>query len=201
MNNLKAELLNSARARIQPGEQWVANGDIVLTTLLGSCVAACLYDPVNKVVGMNHFLLAHNRYPQNMKLIEAEAGKYGVHAMELLINAMLKSGAKKNLLKAKAFGGGNIFQSASGASNFFCVGDINSRFILEFLENENIPLVASDLGGEVGRIIHFFSRDFSVHVKKIRKTAAAEVISKERRFWKKTIKEHQAKGSEVVLWE
>lgn len=79
-----------------PGEIYVTNKELVLTTLLGSCVSACLYDPINKVFGMNHFLLAHRQYSQSVPLCLTEAGRYGVHAMELLINKMLQLGVKKN---------------------------------------------------------------------------------------------------------
>ncbi len=201
MNNLKTELSQKNRIQISPGEQFVATGDIILSTLLGSCVAACLYDPVNEVVGMNHFLLANRRYPRNMSLIAAEAGRYGVHAMEILINEMLKKGATRRYLKAKAFGGGSILKSMNNSSNFNCVGNVNARFIKEFLENERIPLVSSDLEGEFGRIIHFFSRDYSVHVRKVQKTISAAVISKERNFWTNSIKKNLAKDSEIVLWD
>ena len=201
MNTLKTALAQKNRIQIYPGEQYVGSGDIILSTLLGSCVAACLYDPVNGVVGMNHFLLANHRYPRNMSLIAAEAGRYGVHAMEMLINEMLKNGAKRQHLKAKAFGGGNILKPSKNASNFFCVGSINALFIQEFLENERIPLVASDLGGDLGRIIHFFSNDYTVHARKVQKTMTSNVINQERNFWRKSVKENQAKRPEVVLWD
>lgn len=198
---MKVDLSQKNRIQIFPGEQFVATGDIILSTLLGSCVAACLYDPVNLVVGMNHFLLANYRYPRKMSLIAAEAGRYGVHAMELLINEMLNKGAKRRHLKAKAFGGGNILNVTNNSSKFCCVGNINARFIQEFLDNERIPLVASDLGGELGRVIHFFSSDFKVHVRKVQKNITSDVICKERNFWKKSIKENQAKPAEIVLWD
>ena len=99
------------RFTIDPGEYHVASGNVVISTLLGSCVAACLWDPVKRLIGMNHFLLANQRYSKSLSVIQSEAGRYGIHAMELLINAMLKAGADRANLQAKAFGGGNVLQN------------------------------------------------------------------------------------------
>ncbi len=200
MQTLKKALSTDDRVQIYPGEQFVTRGDIILSTLLGSCVAACLYDPVSKVIGMNHFLLANHRYPKDMDLIQSQAGRYGIHAMELLINEMLKQGAKKHRLQAKAFGGGNVLKTSKDTPNFLCVGSVNTRFIQEFLENEKIPLVASNLGGDLGRVIHFFSSDYSVLVKKIQKTTTAEVVNKERNFWLQSINNKQAQKMDIDLW-
>lgn len=199
-NQIKEELLLHRRVQILPGEHFAATDDIVLSTLLGSCVAACLFDPKNRIVGMNHFLLANDRYPQRMSLLHAEAGRYGIHSMELLINAMLKIGASRHNLRAKAFGGGSILPKHANTSNFHCVGNVNAKFVLEFLENERIPLVAADLGGELGRVVHFFSSDYSVHVRKIKKTMTTKVADREQIFWSKSVKENRVKKPETVIW-
>ncbi len=159
---------------IMPGEFYATNKPVTVRTLLGSCVAACLYDPVNRVIGMNHFMLSNRRYAKNLPTCMSEAGRYGIHAMELIINEMLKLGARRANLKAKAFGGGSINLGTESRDNFFCVGDVNSRFIREFLKNDGIPLIAEDLGGDQARVIHFLQDDFSVHVKKIGKSTATE---------------------------
>ena len=186
--------------KIGPGEYHVSNQNVVLTTLLGSCVSACLYDPVARVVGMNHFLLSNRRYAKEMPLCVTEAGRYGVHAMELLINDMLKLGAKRSNIKAKAFGGGAVLQSVNNRDNFFCVGEVNSRFILEFLKNDKIPLVSSDLGGNTGRVIQFLSNDFSVMVRKIHQRASLKVVKEEKNFWKHSIKAQEKKKTDSDLW-
>jgi chemotaxis protein CheD len=93
------------QAVIHPGDYRVGRGPIVLSTLLGSCVAVCLYDPVRRLIGMNHFLLANRRCCRDVPVLASEAGRYGVHAMELLIDRMLHCGARRRDLKAKAFGG------------------------------------------------------------------------------------------------
>ncbi len=175
------------RVILNPGEYFVSGERIVISTLLGSCVAACLWDEPNRIIGMNHFLLANRRYRKNQLLCATEAGRYGVHSMELLINGMIGLGARRENLKAKAFGGASVMGTGNG-DNFFCVGEVNSRFILEFLETDGIPLIGSDLGGDVGRVIHFFSDDFSVYYRKMRKTAQEEIVKKEQVFWKGSIK-------------
>ncbi len=172
----------------------------MIRTLLGSCVAACLYDPVKGVVGMNHFMLSNRRYARNIPTVLSEAGRYGIHAMELLINEMLKMGAKRQNLRAKAFGGGSINLGTEIKDNFFCVGEVNIRFIREFLKNDGIPLVAEDLGGEKARIIHFLYDDFSVHVKKIGKATASNLVQNERQFWLKTIENQERAKAQTEVW-
>jgi chemotaxis protein CheD len=185
---------------ILPGEYYAAREPVTIRTLLGSCVAACLYDPVNKVIGMNHFLLSNRRYARNMPVVLSEAGRYGIHAMELLINDMLKLGAKRANLQAKGFGGGSFCLSPEASDNFFCVGEVNVRFVREFLKNDGIPLVAEDLGGENARVIHFLFEDYSVHVKKIAKTTAPNLAQTERDFWLKGIDDHEHAKPQQEVW-
>lgn len=185
---------------ILPGEYFASNRPVTIRTLLGSCVAACLYDPVNKVIGMNHFLLSNRRYARNLPTCLSEAGRYGIHAMELLINDMLRHGAKLGSLRAKAFGGGSMYLNAGTRDNFFCVGEVNMRFIREFLKNEGIPLVAEDLGGEKARVIHFLFEDYSVHVKKTAASAAA-LLRKEHQYWLKSIEAQEKAKTRAEVWE
>ncbi len=191
------------RIRIRPGEYHVASKNVIISTLLGSCVSVCLYDPVQKIIGMNHFLLSNKRYAKNMPVCVTEAGRYGIHAMELLINEMLRMGARRDNLRAKAFGGGSLLEPVTTNDNFFCVGEVNTRFIREFLANDGIPLVTADLGGDAGRVIHFCFDDFSVFVRKIRKTINRRLIDEEHHFWKNSIEKQEQKISapDVDLWE
>ncbi len=185
---------------ILPGEYYATNQPTTIRTLLGSCIAACLFDPVNRVVGMNHFMLSNRRYARNLPACMSEAGRYGIHAMELVINGMLKLGAKRENLRAKAFGGGSIYLNPDVKDNFFCVGDVNIRFIREFLKNDGIPLVAEDLGGEKARIVHFLYDDYSVHVKKIAKATAVNLAQMERQFWLKTIEKQEKSKAQAEVW-
>ncbi|MFZ3582046.1 chemotaxis protein CheD [Loktanella sp. DJP18] len=115
----------------------------VLTTILGSCVAACLWDPVTGIGGMNHFLLATG--PEN-----GTAGyRYGSHAMELLINDLLKRGAVRSRLRAKLFGG------AMMQDNFGRIGRENAEFALKFVRDEGFALVSQSLLGTQARRIRF----------------------------------------------
>ena len=164
---------------LHPGEYLATKDDIILSTLLGSCVAACLYDPVNRVVGMNHFLLAGN-FDQNDKYFLSEAGRYGINAMELLINEMMKLGAKRNFLKAKVFGGAHVLHNvASGPGT---VPETNVRFIKTFLYTENIEIIASDLGGSYGRKVLFFVEDFKVLMKRLDSQAAKATQQEESQY-------------------
>lgn len=191
------------RVTIHPGEQHVTpDRQFMISTLLGSCVAACLYDPVMRVIGMNHFLLANKRYSKDMPVIASEAGRYGLYAMELLINNMLKAGAQKRNLRAKVFGGGNVLPGVTSADSFFAVGEVNSRFVLEFLDNEKIPVLSKGLGGDHGRVIHFVATDFSVYVKPIARSKTIEVEKKEQQYWKKAITEHEKEEQQdgIQFW-
>ncbi len=188
------------RINIKPGEYYVSNQDVVISTILGSCVAACLYDPIQKVIGMNHFLLSNRRYARSMPFYITEAGRYGIQAMELLINEMLKKGARRENLQAKAFGGASLFQPKEKTDNFYCVGSVNSSFIKEFLANERIPLISSSLGGDNGRVIYFHFSDFSVYVRKIAKTINLELALKEKRFWQRSIETQEKKIVEPDIW-
>ena len=130
------------------GEHQVSGApDIVLSTILGSCVAVCLWDDVAGLGGMNHFLL-----PFGPKAAAATPERYGVHAMEILINALLKAGARRNRLQAKLFGGARLSATLSD------IGQSNARFAKEFLATEAIPCLAESLGGTSARRVLFRPR-------------------------------------------
>jgi chemotaxis protein CheD len=188
--------------RLYPGDfSALTERTGVISTILGSCVSACLYDPVHNIFGMNHFLLSNKRYAKSMPYYETEAGRYGIQAMELLINRMLSLGARKWNIKAKAFGGASILPRVSRSDNYQCVGDVNVRFIREFLAQEEIPLISEDLGGCFGRVILFHGSDYSVHVRKILPSHSREIRAQERNYWKKQIARQEVKKSDITLWD
>lgn len=187
-------------ARIAPGEYFVARGDTVISTLLGSCVAACLYDPGTGIAGMNHFMLSNSRYAREMPYSITEAGRYGIHSMELLINSLMRHGARRENLRAKAFGGASILTNPTDVGNFSCVGSVNCGFIRDFLRNEGIPLVSADLGGERGRVIYFDGRDHSVYVRKIRHQRSLVVARRDRGVWQSHVHAHEHEQDSVELW-
>lgn len=128
------------------GEYHVSSDpNLKLVTLLGSCVAACLYDPAIGLGGMNHFLL-----PGDLDETTGAAERCAVHAMEVLVNALLKRGAARNRLEAKIFGGASTMAGLSD------VGSQNARFALAFLKNERIAIAAQCLGGAQGRRVQFW---------------------------------------------
>ncbi len=137
-------LVNSSRVSIIQGECHVSgSAEVVISTLLGSCIAACMYDPLAKVGGMNHFLLPGESG-------SGQGGRYGVHLMELLINGLLKLGASRDRLQAKIFGGANIIK---GLGN---IGTSNAIFAREFLDRERISFTGGSVGGGQGRRVQFW---------------------------------------------
>ena len=133
--------------------------DTMISTLLGSCVAVCLHDSVAKLGGMNHFLLGEPGADQ--KLGQAEMQRYGIHAMEVLINAMMQKGAVRHRLRAHLYGGGNI------VSGLGAIGSNNAAFARRFMEMEGIAIGHCDLGGTSARKVDFIpyeGRTRCVHV-------------------------------------
>lgn len=138
-----AEIIEGRKVHVIQGEFHVADeADVVLTTILGSCVAACMRDPIARVGGMNHFLLP------------GEAGdaclRYGVQSMELLVNALLRRGARRERLEVKLFGGAHLFDGLSD------VGGQNSSFAERFLRDEGLHYVGGSLRGDRARRIQYW---------------------------------------------
>lgn len=134
-----------------------ANEQVIMSTVLGSCVATCLYDPLARVGGMNHFLLAK---PLDDSIACVD-GSYGLYLMELLINEMLKLGADKKRMKARLYGGANM---ASGLGQ---IGSDNAAFARQFLRDEAIQAVFEDLEGNCARRIEFSPVNGLVRARKV----------------------------------
>ncbi|MBS0410650.1 MAG: chemotaxis protein CheD [Proteobacteria bacterium] len=136
------------KVHVIQGEHAVsANPNALMTTVLGSCVAACIHDPVAGVGGMNHFLLAETA---DGARVREEEMRYGAYAMEVLINGLMKLGARRERLEAKLFGGAKLFDGLND------VGAANAAFARRFLEDEGIPITAASLGGRRARRVEFF---------------------------------------------
>lgn len=167
--------------------------NVVLTTLLGSCISVFLRDRVSGVVGLNHFML-----PGSIKveeLIFDEDARYGINAMELMINDMMKIGARKNRLQAKVFGGGQALDNTLNN-----VAKSNITFIDSYLSMEEIPIVAQDVGGNYGRKLFFFPDTYDVYLKRIRYQSTLDnAVKSEKRFlhW---MREQRSRESEVTLF-
>lgn len=196
--------VNSATPRkriLHPGDYAAEEAPAVLTTLLGSCVAVCLYDPQRPFIGMNHFLLATRRHNPDVPALESDAGRYGIHAMELLITALLAKGCARHRLRAKAFGGGNVLGHTSSDSRLLpTIGAVNAHFVRDFLAHDGIPLVAADMGGNFGRHIEFVSDDFSVSVRKIPSAQSAHLGNEERHYWGKVVEEQETTRHNTHFW-
>ena len=142
--------VNAFVITVQPGEFTVTRrSDLVLATLLGSCVSACISDPDIGVGGLNHFLLPGDTASTGHA--SAQATRYGVHAMEKLINEILKMGGVRSRLEAKLFGGANVIALSSANT----VGDRNQAFTINFLRREGISVSATDMGGGRARRVFF----------------------------------------------
>lgn len=162
--------------KILPGEYYVTTGDKLIVTVLGSCVAVCLRDKYTGMGGMNHFLLPNDGSHESGFM--TESARYGVYAMELLINHLLKMGANRNRLEAKVFGAGNVLRGLT-VNN---VGQRNAEFALDYLSTEQIPVIAQDLLGEFPRKVYFFPDTGQVLVKKIKVLHNSTISDRENEY-------------------
>jgi len=178
--------------KILPGEYYVTTADKLIVTVLGSCVAVCLRDKVNHYGGMNHFLLPNDG--NNESGLLTESARYGVYAMEILINHLLKLGAQRSRLEAKVFGGGNVMRGLT-LNN---VGQRNAEFVLDYLYNEGIPILAQDLLDEYPRKVYFFPDSGKVMVKKLKSVHNSTIIDRESEYRMRV--KYTPKSGEVDLF-
>jgi chemotaxis protein CheD len=171
-------------AKILPGEFYVSGNDVVLVTVLGSCVAACVRDTVTGIGGMNHFMLPKNGEEQYG--VCAPSARYGVHAMEMLLNELIKRGAQRANLEAKVFGGGNVMSGMRHTQ----VGAHNADFVLDYIERERLPLAAADLLDDCARKVYFFPRSGRVLVKKLRTLHNDTVLRREEDYVRRLADTH-----------
>ena len=167
---------NCEAVKILPGEYFVTQRDLVIVTVLGSCVSVCLRDHVSGIGGMNHFMLPGNN-DGGISPISASA-RYGVYAMELLINHLLKLGARRNCFEAKVFGGGSVLRGMT-ANN---IGDRNVEFVRDYLHTEHIPVVAEDLLDIYPRKVYYFPATGRVMVKKLRNLHNTTLLDREMEY-------------------
>jgi chemotaxis protein CheD len=183
--------------KILPGEYYVTKGDEVVSTVLGSCVSACIRDPRLNVGGMNHFMLPEDNSVGPNNWLDPAVGlatRYGSYAMESLINDLLKLGATRERLEIKLFGGGRIL---SGMTD---VGDRNIQFIKNYMEIEGLRVAAEDLGGTQPRKVIYFPATGRC---KLRKLPPVEnrIISHHEQLYLATLGKQAADGGDVDLFE
>jgi chemotaxis protein CheD len=162
--------------KIISGEWYVTKGpNEMLATILGSCVSVCMRDPVTGIGGMNHFLLPGD---ENTVTQNSDAARYGVFAMESLINGILKAGGRKDRLETKVFGGGNVINNSAK------IGSKNAAFIREFLKREGFRIASADLEGDHPRRIHYFPETGKVMMRKLRRRDDMKIIAEEAQYTK-----------------
>lgn len=164
---------------IFPGEFYATCQAELIITLVGSCISVVLIDPVNEVCGMNHFMLSGDSCYN--PVFTSKEGKYGIFAMELLIDKMINLGGCKRYFQAKVFGGGSVLPTYSDYTESVPVNNI--QFILKYLSDENIPVISSDIGGVEGRKVYFITEKCAVFVKKIYTPAVRKIQAIEERSY------------------
>lgn len=180
------------RVNIHIGEYHASDRPTVIYTLVGSCVAVCLYDPVRKIGGMNHILLPGQA---DLKKFDMPA-RYGINAMELLINKIMRLGGDRRSLIAKAFGGAHLLPSIPKGTG---VGKKIAEFVVEFLRKESIRVVRQDLEGHESRKVYFHTDTGDVFLKRIQPMYYKwEIASEEREMLRRIRKEAEKPGK--ISW-
>lgn len=170
--------------KVLPGEYFVSNEDLVIMTVLGSCISACLWDGKVRAGGMNHFMLPDGDNVDGF-------GRYGSYAMELLINEMLKKGARRESMQAKVFGGAQVMAGFTTMN----VGERNTKFVLDYLAMERIPVVSQDVLDIHPRKVCFFPVSGKALVKRLAHSHPETLAVEERKGNAATVAKATSGGS------
>ena len=170
--------------KVLPGEYYVSNEDIVVMTVLGSCISACIWDGKARTGGMNHFMLPDGDSMDG-------SGRYGSYAMELLINEMLKLGARRETMQAKIFGGAQVMAGFTTMN----VGERNTQFVLDYLALERIPVVSQDVLDIHPRKVCFFPVSGKALVKRLAHSHPETLAVEERKGNAVSVAKSTAGGS------
>ena len=187
---------NGWTVKILPGEYYVSRGEEAISTVLGSCVSACVRDPQRGVGGMNHFMLPEDTAVGPNEWLDPAVGlatRYGSYAMESLINDLLKLGAARERLEIKLFGGGQILAAMTD------VGGRNIRFIRNYLTLEGYRVAAEDLGGTQPRKVVYFPVTGRARLRKLR-PIENRIISRHEQLYLESLG-RQSTGGDVELFE
>lgn len=183
--------ISRVSVRILPGEQYVAETpQEVLVTILGSCIAACIRDPNSGIAGMNHFMMPRSENGQSGQA--GDALRYGNHAMESLINELIRRGADRASLEIKVFGGANV---TKGSVNL--IGDQNCAFIKHYLKCEGLACGAYDLGGQRARRIQYFPDSGRVKRQFLKRSGDARMIEDETAYFDRISGQATPTGAEA----
>ena len=170
--------------KVLPGECFVATEDLMIMTVLGSCISACIWDGRVRAGGMNHFMLPDGDSADG-------GGRYGSYAMELLINQMLKLGARREYMQAKIFGGAQVMAGFTSMN----VGERNTKFVLDYLATERIPVVSQDVLDIHPRKVCFFPVTGKALVKRLAHSHPETLAVEERKGNAATLARSTSGGS------
>ena len=170
--------------KVLPGEYFVSSQDVVIMTVLGSCIAACIWDGPARVGGMNHFMLPDGDTGDG-------SGRYGSYAMELLINELIKQGARRETMQAKIFGGAQVMAGFTSMN----VGERNTAFVRDYLATERIPVVSQDVLDIHPRKVCFFPVTGKALVKRLAHSHPESLAVEERRGNAASVAKSTAGGS------
>ena len=170
--------------KVLPGEYFVSNEDLVVMTVLGSCISACIWDGRVRAGGMNHFMLPDGDSVDGF-------GRYGSYAMELLINELLKKGARRESMQAKVFGGAAVMAGFTTMN----VGERNTKFVFDYLATERIPVVSQDVLDIHPRKVCFFPVTGKVLVKRLAHSHPETLAVEERKGNAATVGKASSAGS------
>lgn len=180
-------------ASILPGEFFVSPDPMIVYTVLGSCISACIRDPIAKVGGMNHFMLPEPKGDGHGDSW-GESTRYGSYAMESLINEILKRGGMRSRLEIKLFGAGKIYEG------HIDVGAKNAQWVTEYLKSEGLPVMSSDLGDVFPRKVYYFTESGRVLMKKIERVKNRTIVDREQQYVAKIQQRDQAPTEDVTLF-
>lgn len=180
-------------AKISPGEYYYTDKNMLIVTVLGSCVSACIRDKITGIGGMNHFMLPDSAKADKDSPV-SESMRYGTYAMEVLINQLLRNGARRENLEAKIFGGGNVLRSFTTNN----VGDRNAEFVKKYLKDEGIKVTGEDLLDIYPRKVYYFPKTGKVLVKKLKQLNNYTLVKREEAYSSK-LKTNDV-GGEVDLF-
>ncbi|HPH03003.1 MAG TPA: chemotaxis protein CheD [Spirochaetota bacterium] len=182
------------RAVIHAGEWYASREPTAVYTLLGSCVAVCLFDPASRIGGMNHILL-----PGKPDFVHYDdSTRYGINAMDVLVARLIALGANRLQLKAKAFGGGHVLATVSRGRG---TGQQNIDFVRTWLTTEHIPIISEDLGGYDTRRIWFHTDTGEVFLKRSHMAQAAAMAEQQEQKALERIRREVSRPGDITLFE
>ncbi len=181
-------------ASILPGEFFVSTEPMVVYTVLGSCISACIRDPIAGVGGMNHFMLPAPKEHQSGDAWGGESTRYGSFAMEQLINGILKRGGLRQRLEVKLFGAGKIYEGNID------VGARNTEWVLNYLKAEGFAIASSNLGDVYPRKVYYFTDSGRVLMKKIERIKNRTIYDRETEYQQHLRQEQEEQQSDVTLF-